>query len=267
MIDTLEPALVPMVRQIGPPRQPGAKETFGADPSSSPMETCLGFLDAHDKAVAARRLKPKPPPPPPLKLLPGNRSYQKAQRAELERLRRKAISRVYFIQCGEFVKIGRAADPRKRLSALKTGKWFRFEGELRSWVQECPASLREQARTVRNPCGLFPARTAPPQPRRRAAEPGQRLAELLAGGAEGHRLDRNRWRPATAGRARTLRHRGEREARERVENKVPGFFPSSPGQFEPCCGHCRAGLAASRVAAEAGLWIGILRVKKARPHY
>jgi hypothetical protein len=76
-------------------------------------------------------------------------------------------SNVYFIQCGEFVKIGKADNPRVRLSELTTGnpldmkllyavpgcenverslhrwfrtyhhrgEWFRFEGELRDWIE------------------------------------------------------------------------------------------------------------------------------------
>lgn len=74
---------------------------------------------------------------------------------------------VYFIKCGEFVKIGRSDDPKGRLLALRIGnpfdltllhtvpgdafteeqfhgmfatyrhrlEWFRFEGELRAWIE------------------------------------------------------------------------------------------------------------------------------------
>lgn len=74
------------------------------------------------------------------------------------------LETVYFIACGEFVKIGRSQDPRRRLAGITTdnpydlallrvvrgleveyhqrfaahrhrNEWFRFEGELKAWLE------------------------------------------------------------------------------------------------------------------------------------
>ena len=113
--------------------------------------------------------RPKRVPAPKLKLVDNDAPLFFTTSELLARWRdgRRWPSRVYFIKCGEFVKIGVSSDPLKQLRNLRIGnpfelellnhipgnealesalhekfadlhhryEWFHFRGELREWIE------------------------------------------------------------------------------------------------------------------------------------